>query len=387
MPLRTEGDRRKLLIVTTVPETLSTILRHQPKFLSRYYDVSIATSPGKEFSMVEDLEGVPVYAIAMDRRINLLRDVISIVKMIFLIAKLRPDVVHSYTPKAGLVTMLAAWLSRVPVRVHTFTGLVFTTKTGIYQRVLILVDGIICFCATNVIPEGNGVRKDLIRYRVTRKPLHLIGFGNIAGVDIRYFSPKKEDVVVRAERLLEALSIPVKSFLFCYVGRLNREKGIYELARAFEALPKESHLLLVGAIDQSAPVDDATMAMLASNPRVHVLGFMDDVRPALECSDVFVLPSYREGFPNSLLQACSMAIPAIASNINGCNEIIEDKVTGWLVSPRSVCELQEAMAYAMSIGEDELHRMGLNARRRVSGRHERGAYLMRMVEFYESTKG
>lgn len=374
--------KKTLLVVTTVPETLSTILKGQPTFLSGHFRLRLATSPAVEIARIAEQEKVEVSSVPMVRGISPVRDLLSVMRMIVLLRQLRPDVVHSYTPKAGLVTMLAAWICRVPVRIHTFTGLIFPTASGAKQKLLIWIDRLICACATRVVPEGRGVAQDLRRFGITHKPLQVIGSGNIAGVNTAYFNPADADSVERAKTLRSALGIADPAFVFCFVGRLNRDKGLFELVRAFELL-EGAHLLLVGAHDQTAPLDAKTRQVLGEHPRIHHLGFQDDIRAALLSADVLVLPSYREGFPNVLLQAGSMALPVIASDVNGCNEIVTPGLNGWLVPSRSSEALRLAMQAAMETSEESLVAMGRAARLHVKACFEQEAHWQRMVEFYQ----
>ena len=373
----------KLLIVTTVPEALATILRDQPRFLSRQFDVTLATSPGSELTAIAENERVPVELVPMVRGIDLAADVRSIVRMARLIRRLRPDAVHSYTPKAGLVAMTAAAFCRVPVRIHNFTGLIFPIHSGVKRAALMWADRLTALCATRVIPEGDGVRRDLQRFAITRKPLHVIGHGNIAGVDTSHFSPDDEDVQRAAQRLAADIGLQGTDRVFCFIGRLHRDKGLKELIQAFTKLPPNSRLVIVGAPDESAPIDPATESGLAQ-PRIHRLGFQQDIRPALAVSDALVLPSYREGFPNVILQAGAMRLPVLAANVSGCNEFVTPGVNGWLVEPRDGDDLWRAMLEAMMLPRDELEAMGEESRRRVRERHERVAYWETLRRFYEA---
>lgn len=377
-------SRARLAIVTTVPETLHAILREQPRFLSAHYDVTLVSSPGRDSADVAANEGVPLLAVPMVRGINPLADVLSVVRMVLLLRRLRPDAVHSYTPKAGLVAMLAAWLCRVPVRIHTFTGLIFPTQSGFRQRLLVWVDRLVCACATCVVPEGEGVKRDLLQFGITGKPLHVIGHGNIAGVDTAYFSVQADGVATAAAALVTQCGIGPDDLVFCFIGRLNRDKGVAELAEAFAALPPRAHLLLVGGLDETAPIDTSTAAALAAHPRIHALGFQPDVRPALHCAHVLVLPSYREGFPNVLLQAGAMARPVVATDISGCNEFVQPGINGWLVPPRDSVALRITLEAVLAQTPARLAAMGDAGRARVLERYERRAHWSRLQAFYDS---
>lgn len=379
--------RPSLLVVTTVPETLATILRDQPRFLSRHFAVHLMTSPGPALEGIRRAEGVDVHVVPMSRGIDPLADVMSLVRAMGLMRRLRPDAVHSYTPKAGLIAMVAGFVCRVPVRIHTFTGLIFPARKGPGRSILVWADRLIAFCATTVVPEGAGVKRDLERFGITRKPLRVIGHGNIAGVDTTRFDPARPELRALETDLRGRLGLPPDAFVFCYVGRLNRDKGVVELVGAFSDLPVRAHLIVIGDLDDSLPVDRATMEKIARHERIHWLGFLQDVRPALCVADVLVLPSYREGFPNVLLEAGAMGLPAIATDINGSNEIIEPGLNGWLVKPASVRELREAMIEAMGCPGESLAAIGHSARSRVCDRFDRRLHWQRLLDFYRTELG
>ena len=229
--------------------------------------------------------------------------------------------------------------------------------------------------------------RDLRRFGVTKKPMKVIGYGNIAGVDCSYYS--RSAVLLNpnpADRVRNGGRANV-SCVFVYVGRLNADKGISELVAAFDALGEQARLLLVGALDDTAPVDETTLRVVRTHERVDWIGFQDDIRPALLRADVLVLPSYREGFPNVLLQAGAMEIPVIATDVNGSNEIVEPGLNGWLVPPRDASALAVAMREAMMLEPVERKAMGERARARVIERFEREAYLKQLLDFYYSLLG
>lgn len=374
--------KARLLVVTTVPETFLTILRDQPRFLGKFLDLQLATSPVAEFDRITSEEGVPTNGVIMTRGIHPMHDFLSIFRMLVVLLKVRPDIVHSYTPKAGLVTMLAAFICRVPIRVHTFTGLIFPTQSGLKRKLLVWTDRLICACSTHVVPEGEGVKNDLVRFLITKKRLEKIGHGNIAGVDTTHYSRLASHVGGDAAQLRARTGLTDRNFVFVFVGRLNRDKGIKELISAFNSLDNEPHLLLVGAEDHTAPIDAATLEAIDRNPRIHKLGFQTDIRPALAASNVLVLPSYREGFPNAVLQAGAMELPVIATDISGSNEVIEPEFNGWIVPPRQIRPLESAMLEAMKKPKFELESMGKRARSRIKERFEREDHWNRMLEFY-----
>jgi glycosyltransferase involved in cell wall biosynthesis len=375
----------KLLIATTVPETLATILQGQPQRLSEHFETAVVSSAG---ALMNDVQAVARFTVNMHRGISPLADLKSIFSMIKVIRVFKPDIIHSYTPKAGLVCMVAAFLCRVKVRVHTFTGLIFpTTLNKLKCFVLKQVDALICVCATTVVAEGLGVKRDLTHFNVTRKPIQVIGNGNIAGLDSTYFDPNIPVVKQTVDKLDASLELSPESFIFLYVGRLNRDKGLKELTTAFVELDGHDGravLWLVGSLDQTAPPDAATMQLLNTHPHVLQMGFLQDIRGALSRCDVLVLPSYREGFPNVLLQAGAMLKPVIATDINGSNEIVVPGETGWLVPTKDAFALKQAMLLAMQTPYSQRQSMGSLARQRIQKLYEREAYINVLVSFYQS---
>lgn len=359
--------RKKLIRTSTIPASLENLLKGQLQMLSKYYNVLAVSSPGEKLEVIEKREGVRTIAIPMERHISLIKDFISLIRLIVLFAKEKPDMVHSITPKAGLLSMLAAWITRVPVRMHTFTGLVFPTATGKMQKLLMAMDHLTCFCATHIIPEGEGVKQDLIRYKITSKPLNVVANGNINGIDLNYFDRTsfvmKSAIEIRKDYF----------FTFCFVGRIVRDKGINELISAFVKLYRENNeinLVLIGALERDLdPISSETETLINCHPGITFVGYQSDIRPFLAASDVFVFPSYREGFPNVVMQAGAMGLPAIVTDINGCNEIIVQDKNGVIIPPKDADALFLAMKDLVSSPE-KVNRLAANAREMITSRYE-----------------
>ncbi|MDO4186112.1 MAG: glycosyltransferase family 4 protein [Bacteroidales bacterium] len=372
---------KKVLRISTIPLSLDILLKGQLRMLAEHYEVVAVSSPGPELQKVAEREGVRTVALPMERRISLWKDLKSLVGMIRLIRKERPDMIHSLTPKAGLLSMLAGWLCGVPVRMHTFTGLVFPTTTGWKQKLLILTDRITCACATYVNPEGLGVKRDMERYHITNKPLHIIGSGNISGIDMAYFS-RSEEVLEKAADYRDE-----KRFTFCFVGRMVGDKGINELVCAFREIYEkhpEVRLVLVGPFEEKLdPVLPETKEQILHHPGIRFMDWQSDVRPFLAASDVFVFPSYREGFPNVVIQAGAFDLPCIVTDINGSNEIIVHGENGVIIPPRDKEALQTAMLRMIEHPEERL-RLAQNARRMIAERYEQKQLWRALLNVYES---
>ncbi len=370
---------KKILRISTIPKSLNTFCRGQLHMISEHYEVVAVSSPGQELEMIKNREGVRIIAVPMERHISLWRDMKSLVKMIGVMRREKPDIVHSLTPKAGLLSMLSAWITRVPVRMHTYTGLVFPTATGMKQRVLILMDKLLCRCATYINPEGQGVADDLRRYHITKKTLHIIGNGNVRGMDMDYWS---RDNVTRDVR--KELGLASDDMVLLFVGRLVRDKGINELIEAFSKIGNEQvKLILVGTYEDALdPLAEETVQTINKDKRIFAVGRQEDVRPYYAASDIFVFPSYREGFPNTVLEAGALGLPCIVTDINGAREIIIEGKNGTIIPTKDVDALYDAIQRLM---EDAglRHRLSLQARELIASRYEQKWLWGELMKVYD----
>ncbi len=338
--------KKKVLRIAAVPGSLGILLKGQLKFLNQYYEVKGVASDDPTLYDLAEQEEITVIPVNINRKITPLQDLKTLFRLYRVFKKEKPFIVHSITPKAGLLSMMAAYLANVPHRLHTFTGLVFPTSTGLLKQVLIFFDKVICFCATRIYPEGNGVKNDLISYRITKKPLKIIGHGNVNGINLSIFDPdiySKEDIV----KLKNELGILPEDFIFLFVGRMVNDKGIKELVDSLVGLQKTNQsikLLIVGSNTKFLdPIPENIEKELNTNKDIIQVGWQTDVRPYFAISNVFVFPSYREGFPNVVLQAGAMGKFSIVTDINGSNEIIEDGFNGKIIPTQDKRALETAM--------------------------------------------
>lgn len=371
---------KKIIRATTVPVSFD-LFEGTMRQLTEYHEVQYLSSPGKELDFVKEQYGIKVHPVEMYRRLSPVKDLKSLYQLIKVFSKEKPNMVHSMTPKAGLLCMMAAYLTRVPVRVHTFTGLVWPTETGFKRKLLMLTDKITCFCATNIIPEGEGVKMDLLNHGITKKPLKVLGYGNVKGVDIVRFSRRPE--VMELAKPLKREGV----FTFVFVGRIVGDKGINELCEAFEKL-KESNpsirLLLVGRFeDELDPVSNKTRETINNDNSIEAVGpkYGDELLAYYAASDCFVFPSYREGFPNTVLEAGAMGLPSIVTDINGSREIVKDGENGIVVPSKNSDALYQAMGKMVS-DSDMMRRMAANAREMISTRFDQTFVQKCLLDFY-----
>ena len=372
---------KKILRACTVPQSIGFVVGMIPD-LTKEYEVGVLSSPGEEWAMLDKYgDAVKRLEVPMERHISPLRDLRSLWRLVRVFRRERPDMVHSMTPKAGLLCMLAAWITRVPVRVHMFTGLVFPTATGLKRRIVMATDRLTCACATHVLPEGEGVKRDLLDNGITRKPIKVLGYGNCRGIDLDRFDPTLPEIQAEAAKLRKS-----KVFTFIAIGRLVGDKGINELVAAFSRLNRElpaTRLILVGPQEKELdPLSPATLLEIESNPAIEAVGNQADVRPWLAAADCHVLASYREGFPNVVIEAGAMGLPQIVTDINGANEIIVEGKNGTIVPPRDSDALYQAMKRMIN-DPDWRPQLDANARQMIASRYEQGYVRRCLYDFYK----
>lgn len=384
----------KLIRTSTVPTSMMSFMEGFFEVLMRKYELLLVSSPEKELDELHNRYGVRTIGVAMQRRMAPIQDLISLLNLIKVFHKEKPYMVHSMTPKAGLLCMLAAWITRVPRRVHTFTGLVWPTATGLSRKILMATDWLTCACATHIIPEGKGVMNDLQQH-ITHKPMRVLGYGNVRGVDMNYW--QKENA--SSSKLKEFKADDV--FTFIFVGRIVRDKGINELIAAFNRLSKlhKVRLLLVGKFEDTLdPISNSAKDIIDNNSMILYLGpqYDTDLLACYAASDCFVFPSYREGFPNTVLEAGAMELPSIVTDINGSREIIVRKNeenaspikdmklcdNGIIIPPRNEELLFKAMEEVCK-NDDLRSAMATQAREMVASRFEQSFVQKCLFEFYE----
>lgn len=364
---------KKIIRSATVSLSLDSFCKDILKELSREYEVVAVSTPDELLDVVGRREGVRTIGVPMERHISLLKDLKSLWRMWRVLRREKPDMIHSMTPKAGLISMMAGWLAGVPVRVHTFTGLVWPTSTGLKRRVLMATDWLTCACATHVIPEGEGVKSDLLNHHITRKPIKVLGYGNVMGIDLDKFKP------------IAATSEERQGFTFVFVGRIVRDKGINELVAAFDRLYREHpdvRLVLVGRREDNLdPVSSDTLKRIEQGDGIEAVGSQSDVRPFYAAADALVFPSYREGFPNVVIEAGAMGLPSIVTDINGSREIIINGQNGVIVPPQEEQALYEAMKNFVE-NPEVVSALARNARSLIASRYEQRYVRQCLYDFY-----
>ncbi len=361
------GDRVSVLHAVT--DSLSTVLlRGQLAYLkANGFDPALLCNPGRESDQIGAEEGYPIYGVPMDRDISPGSDLKSFFKIWRILRQVRPTICNTGTPKAGLLVGLAAWITRVPCRVYTLRGLRLETAKGIKRRVLTITEKVSCFTAHRVVCVSASLRERAIALGlVARSKTVLLGSGSSNGVDPSRFEPTQEKAVLAA-MLREDLGIGPDQPVIGFAGRFTRDKGLPELVTAFQTIQREipeAVLLLVGDRKEGDAIPEDVRGAIISDPAIHCVGFTSQIELYYHVMNVFVLPTYREGFPNTVLEAQAAGLPVVTTVATGAVDAIFDGVTG-LLTP--VGDAGRLAAAVLSILADpaRMRTMGLKGRERV----------------------
>jgi glycosyltransferase involved in cell wall biosynthesis len=380
----------RLLRITTVPISLKLLLRGQLEFMeANGIEVLSVSSDGPEVKQLNVRHRI----VPMSRSITPLQDIFCLIKLIQIIRQFRPDIVHTHTPKAGLLGMIAARVCMVKVRVHTIAGLPWLQTGGFLRGVLKMAEAVTIRCSTDIFVNSFRLMEILkselpgiTGRRFNAGKLNAPGKGSSNGIDLNYFR-KSPEVAAQGASLRTRFQIAPEDFVFCFIGRLVRDKGVGELVRAFDRIREKQpdvKLILAGPAEHGRDgLPDLVLNRIKEGRGIIAPGLVEDVRPWLATSDIFVFPSYREGFPNVLLQAGCMKMPVIATDINGCNEIVQHQVSGLLIPPQNEDALVHAMEHLMN-SESVRSDFAVNLQKYVTDNFDQYGIWAELLRFYRS---
>jgi glycosyltransferase involved in cell wall biosynthesis len=345
------------------------------------FRVTLVSNPGELLTRTTALEEVESFAIPMRREMALAADLLSLLRLCRLLWRLKPDMTEFSTPKAGLLGSVAAMLCGVPSRVYLLRGLKLETTTGVKRRILLAAERLASACSHAVLCNSESLRNQALALRVApASKLRLLGGGSSNGVDVERFSPGPG--ILRAQ-----LGLPPYAPVVGFVGRLTRDKGLPELVEAFDAIlaaKPQAHLLLVGWFDAAEDaLDRALRSRIESHPRIHLTGFVADTAPYYRVMDVMVLPTWREGFPNVVLEAAASGIPVVTTLCTGARDAVVPEVTGLLIPPGYPVAIREAVLKLLR-NRGRRCRMGKAARAWVLENYVNGQVLGLTVRCYKS---
>ncbi|NBL64820.1 glycosyltransferase [Flavobacterium sp. NST-5] len=376
----------KLIRITTVPQSLRGLLKGQLGFISENgFEVIGISSPSEILDEVSRDEAVTTIPVEMTRTISPIKDLKALLALIKIFRKEKPNIVHTHTPKAGLLGMMAAKICGVPHRLHTVAGMPLLVATGNKRKLLNFIEKLTYSCATKIYPNSYGLKNIIIEQKFTKiSKIKVLGNGSSNGIDTSVFNPALNADEQKA-LLKESLGISAQDFVFIFVGRLVGDKGLNELVAAFENLNSErAKLILVGSYEPELdPLSSNTMNSINNNPNIISVGYQTDVKPYFGIADVLTFPSYREGFPNVVMQAAAMQLNCIVSDINGCNEIIKDGENGWIVPVKNSEKLQDKMSWCIQ-NRSTSKNMGIQSRDLMIQNYERAFIWNEILKEYKN---
>jgi glycosyltransferase involved in cell wall biosynthesis len=328
--------------VATVDSAITSFLANHLRELAKIYELTIITNSNNTDFLSQIGLDANLIQIKFSRKIDFFADVYCLIKLVQIFMRTRFASIHSITPKAGLLAMLAARICFIPTRVHTFTGQVWATEAGLKRSFLKSIDRLLGKMTTHNFIDSPSQRDFLVRQKVLNEQKSIVfGSGSVSGVDLKRFMPNEHMMVkVRLE-----LAIPKGAFVFIYLGRLNQDKGILDLACAFAKIQNSKAFLFIVGQDEGDFVEKIKAINTHKSSQVKFVDFTNKPEDYLAASDALCLPSYREGFGNVIIEAAAMGIPAIASNIYGISDAIINKQTGLLHAPGNIKSIFDAMEH------------------------------------------
>jgi glycosyltransferase involved in cell wall biosynthesis len=374
--------KESICFVAASEITITSFFVSHLRTLSEKYAVSVVVNTNNKGFLEPFGINVTVIPVGLERKISFVRDLRALISLWLLFWKKKYDVVHSMTPKAGLLAMIAAYFAHIPLRVHTFTGQVWATRVGVARWFFKGFDRLIVSSATHILVDSYSQKDFLISEKVVQAAkAQVLANGSICGVNTSRFLPN----LAAREIVRKELGIDESAILFLYLGRLAEDKGLLDLAAAFQRLNErfdEVHFLIVGP-DEEGMKHRMTRLCEVCLERLHFVDFTATPENFMAAADVFCLASYREGFGMAVIEAAAVGIPAIATRIYGVTDAVDDNVTGFLYEPRNVNELTEKMLRMVKDPQMRLE-MGRKARERVIRLYSAENVSSAFLAFYQS---
>ncbi len=385
--MKQSNKTKRICLISSVPSTLWTFYRGLIRQLNKEYDeVALVSSDLPELHWFKNELGITLFAAQIARRITPLQDLISIFKLCRFLRRKKFDIVHAHTPKGGLIGMISSWLARIPNRVYTVHGLVLETAKGLRRRVLWLAEWLSCKLATQVLAVSPSLRQCVIDQGICPEDKILVlGHGSACGIDLSKFSPS-ERLTAAGRKIRANYNIPDDTIVIGFVGRVTPDKGVDLLVGVFERLQQcapKSYLLLVGDFEiVHETLDKKTIESIKSNEQICYNGeFVTDVLPFYAAMDIVVLPSRREGFGMTLIEAAALELPTIATKVTGCVDAVVDNHTCLLVEVDN--EMQLAHAMSKLVNDPELRKkLGQQGCERVRKRFDSRQLISKHIELY-----
>ena len=388
------GGSKKIIRMTTIPASMKGLLQNQLKFMSQHgYEMVALSSDDPCFDeMLHEQGDIRGIRVNMERHTSIKKDLKALFQIFKIFRKEKPFIVHTHTPKAGLLGMLAAKLAGVPHRLHTTAGLPLLVYSGLYRKVLDVMEQLTNACATQVFPNSFNMMKTMEELHLcSSKKMRVIGNGSSNGIDTNHFSIERtiEDTGKDRNTWRKDLGLKDDDFAFVFVGRVVKDKGINELVDCMRRLVPNHlncRLIMVGPYESRLdPIAPENVAFFKNDKSAIFMDWQKDVRPFMMAADALVFPSYREGFPNVVMQAGAMGLPSIVTNINGCNEIIIDGENGRIIPAKDVDALYNMMEWFIN-NPVEVKNMANKSREMIVTRYDRQVIWNEILKMYNGLK-
>ncbi len=372
--------RKRICLIATSKLIVRFFLVDIINCLAERYEVYLVVSNDRQDVDLSCLRA-EIFYLRIERKISPFYDIFALYRLCRLLRILRPDVVHSISPKGGLLGMVAAFIARVPVRLHIFTGQVWVSRNGIMRRVLKCADRVVAAFATSLLADSKSQRDFLVaEHVVSSDRIGVLCSGSVAGVDVSRFKPSPD---IR-HRIRKRLNISENAFVFLYTGRMNRDKGVLDLGQAFLQMAQchpDIYLILVGPDEEGIFGQLTDIASMVAG-RLHCVDYTPRIESYIVAADVLCLPSYREGFGTVIIEAAAAGVTAIASDIYGIRDAVVDGDTGILVPPGDVYALTCAMA-ELAADMVWVRKMGQRAMKRAREKFSSGILKNAWIDYYE----
>jgi glycosyltransferase involved in cell wall biosynthesis len=374
----------KICFIAASEMTIKAFLLEHLKTLSRTYDISVAVTTGNEGCLDKYGLDVRVIPVNIERKIAPIADIITLASLIRLFRREQFKIIHSITPKAGLLAMLAGVLTRVPIRIHSFVGQVWVTKKGFMRWFLQLADKITALCANHVLSDSQTQRQFLIDNKILPAgKIRVLANGSVGGVDTGRFKPDKE----ARKEIRDKLGLEESDFLILFMGRFTIDKGVLDLSEAFaHAFAGDSnvHLLFVGPDEEQ--LQDKIQELCPNTDRIHFIAYFSDIPEKwMAAADLLCLPSYRESFGDIIIEAAACGIPSLASRIYGITDVIVEGQTGLMHEAGNKNQIAELM-YEMYKSGEKLYDMGRKARDRAIRLYSKEILTAAWQDYYRSVQ-
>ena len=379
---------KKLVRITTVPMSLKFLITDQMRYMKSHdWDVTMMSADGQEREEVIQREKCAHIIIPLTRKITPIADLKALIILIKELRVMKPNIVHTHTPKAGLIGMLASRVAGVPHRIHTVAGLPLHAAVGNKKRLLVWIEKLTYYCANQVWPNSNSLYEYIIDNKFTVKSkIKVIGKGSSNGIDIKEFDVDSLDETI-LESIKDKINYQEGLQYLLFVGRVVRDKGIEELVTVFEQIKNtypNLRLVLVGPLESELdPLDSKITAIIEDNKEIITVGFSNHVKYYMHLADLFVFPSHREGFPNVPMQAALMNCPVVASAITGNVDIIDHNMNGLLHEKGNISDLKYCVEYALN-NKEQMAILAGKLRTKILNNFDRRHMHQLILKEYES---